>query len=149
MLSEKYILRRIKEDDYNLGVIELLTQLTTIDKNQISHENFNNFIKKLNTKHQIWVIEDTTVSKIIAHGTLFIEEKLIHNLSRVGHIEDVVVDSEYRGQQLGKHIIDLLINISTLNGCYKTILDCDIKNVDFYVKCGMKQKGIAMAYYFK
>lgn len=148
-LPEKYTLRQINEDDYHLGVIELLAQLTSIDKTQISHDDFKKFVNGLNSKHQIWVIEDKGVSKIIGHGTLLIEEKLIHNLSRVGHIEDVVVDAAYRGKNLGKNIIERLVGIATLNGCYKTILDCDVKNVEFYEKCGLEKKGVQMACYFE
>ena len=54
------------------------------------------------------MIEDTLNQKVIASGTVFVEEKLIRNYGKVGHIEDIVVSSKYRGYGLGKKMIELL-----------------------------------------
>ena len=35
---------------------------------------------------------------IVAAGTLFVEQKFIHNAGLAGHIEDVVVTSRMRGE---------------------------------------------------
>jgi glucosamine-phosphate N-acetyltransferase len=88
-------------------------------------------------------------AKIIGTATLLIEPKLIHNISKVGHIEDVVVDKNYRSHGIGKLMLDNLKNKAELMDCYKVILDCDEKNVGFYVKCGFKTKGVEMACYFE
>jgi glucosamine-phosphate N-acetyltransferase len=85
---------------------------------------------------------------IIGHGTLVVEKKLIHNISKVGHIEDVVIHKDCRGLNMGKKMIEHLMKVAEERGCYKVILDCDMKNVEFYVKCGLKPKGIEMARYF-
>jgi glucosamine-phosphate N-acetyltransferase len=68
-------------------------------------------------------------------------------MGKVAHIEDVVVDKEYRSHGLGKLLIQDGIKIANREKCYKIILDCEEKNVGFYEKCGFEKKGIQMAKY--
>ena len=65
----------------------------------------------------------------------------------VGHIEDIVTHSEYRGMNLGKLVIETLKFIGEKVGCYKIILDCSEQNKAFYEKCGFKSKEIEMVMY--
>ena len=65
----------------------------------------------------------------------------------MGHIEDIVTHSNYRGFNLGRLVIETLKYIGHQTGCYKIILDCSDKNIPFYEKCGFKQKEYEMAYY--
>lgn len=46
-------------------------------------------------------------------------------------------------------VIDQLVHIGTTLGCYKIILDCAEKNVDFYQKCGFQKKEVQMVAYLK
>lgn len=94
------------------------------------------------------VIEDKACQEIIASATLVIEDKFIHSCGRVGHIEDVVVNSLYRGASLGKRVSQFLTDLAREEGCYKTILDCDPHNIPFYNKLGYKQKSCHMAIYY-
>lgn len=143
--------RLIQPSDYHLGLLTLLSQLTTVG--QISETQFLQQLKDINSNpnHLIYVIPDspTNPQKIIASGTLLIEPKLIHQCSRIGHIEDIVVDQNYRGHGLGRIIINHLIQQAKLAGCYKIILDCHQDNVPFYEKCGFQPKEIEMALYFE
>lgn len=67
--------------------------------------------------------------------------------SKVGHIEDIVVDTTQRGQNLGKRIVEKLRDIGGKSGCYKVILDCNENLVGFYEKCGFTKKAVQMAWY--
>lgn len=151
MASHKFNIRRISEKDYDLGVIELLSQLTIISKESISQKQFNDYlsIQSKNEYHFTIIVEDVDSKRIIGSATLLIEPKLIHNVSFVGHIEDVVVDTKYRGHGLGKMMIDHLSDKAELLNCYKVILDCSPNNVPFYSKCGFEEKGVEMGLYFK
>ena len=60
----------------------------------------------------------------------------------------MVTDIDYRGQNLGRLIIETLKEIGRSKGCYKVILDCVEGNVPFYVKCGFVQGEVRMAAYF-
>lgn len=138
--------RNLQKNDYNKKYLDLLSQLTEVNKEKISFVDFCNFIDKLNENHHIIVIIHN--NKIVASGTLLIEDKIIHGMSKVGHIEDIVVDSNSRGLGLGKKIISYLTNLAKENNCYKVILNCKEENCKFYQKCGFVKKEIEMAIYF-
>ncbi|KAA0043882.1 glucosamine 6-phosphate N-acetyltransferase [Cucumis melo var. makuwa] len=141
--------RKLEISDKNKGFIELLQQLTVCDS--VSDKDFEDRFQELSAlgnDHIICVIEDDRSGKIVATGSVFIEKKFIRNCGKVGHIEDVVVDSSARGMQLGKIIVGFLTNHAREMGCYKVILDCSVENQGFYEKCGFKHKAIQMAKYF-
>lgn len=138
--------RLLEKTDYEKGLMELLSQLTTTGK--VSKESYikqYNMIKG-NTNHKIYVLEEN--NKIISCGTLLIEPKFIHNCSNVGHIEDIVVDKNSRGKGLGKKIINFLTEESKKYNCYKVILDCSNNHITFYNKCNYQVKGKCMSQYF-
>lgn len=143
-----FIIRELEMTDYNKSYLQLLSQLTQIDPSKISQQIFEKFVTNLEStdNHKIFVIEDN--NKIIATITILVESKLIRNMGKVGHIEDVVVDSKYRLHGIGKQIISYAISYAKSKGCYKCILDCDENNINFYAKNQMKQKGVCMAKYF-
>lgn len=136
--------RQLEEEDYYKGFLNLLQQLTDINPDNITFEKFKDYYNLI--KNKIFVIEKD--NKIIATGSILIEHKFIHDLSQIGHIEDVVVSSDYRGFGLGKLIIKKLVDYCEKEKCYKVILDCAENNVKFYEKCGFENKGIQMSYYF-
>ena len=145
---DHFIVRKLEYGDYNKGYIEVLSQLSTINKNLMCENKFNIFIDELPSNIHIFVIYDTRLDKIVGTGTIIIESKIIHNFGKVGHIEDVVVDSHYRGYGLGKIIVNYLIDYSKLNNCYKIILMASDENVEFYKKLGLNKKDNSMALYF-
>ena len=138
--------RNLQKNDFNLGYLDLLSQLTEVNKNNISFEKFSNFIDKLGENHKITIIINN--NKIIATGTLLIENKIIHSISKVGHIEDIVVDSNSKGLGIGKQIVTYLTNLAKENNCYKVILNCNDHNIGFYQKCGYQKKETQMVKYF-
>ena len=86
--------------------------------------------------------------RIAAAGTLFLENKFIRSCGRVGHIEDIVVSSQHRGKNLGRFLLQKLVELARSKGAYKIILDCEAEKVQFYEKCGFVEKGRQMALYF-
>ena len=111
-------------------------------------KSYNNIINNLDDNHNIFVY--VLDNKIVGMITLLHEQKLIHNMGRVGHIEDVVVSSSCRGHGLGKMLVNRCIEYAKKQGCYKCILDCSEENVPFYKKCnsGFEVKGVQMALYY-
>ncbi|EGG20338.1 glucosamine 6-phosphate N-acetyltransferase [Cavenderia fasciculata] len=139
--------RPLEIDDYDKGYSALLCQLTEAKFTKSQYIERYNQMKKELDNYYVVVVEDKSKSKIIGTGTLMVEKKFIRGCALCGHIEDIVVDSTYRGKNLGLKMIEQLKYIGTLVGCYKLILDCDENNVKFYEKCGFVKKQAMMALY--
>ena len=145
-MNNLYQVSKLDKSDYHRGFLQLLEQLTTVGADSISYEQFCTQFESMTT--DMYVIRDISSDIIVDAGSLFIEKKFIHNLSSVGHIEDIVVDKDYRGLGLGKSIMDHLISVAKDNKCYKVILNCNKDNIEFYNKCGFKEKETEMVLYF-
>lgn len=137
------IFRDLEYLDYNKKYFFLLSQLTICD--EIGFDKFCSFINNLGINHKVLVYEQD--DKILASGTIFIEQKIIRNCGKVGHIEDIVVDKSLNGLGIGKKLIDELKDYAKKNGCYKIILDCRKDIVGFYEKCGFSKKEEQMVLY--
>ncbi len=105
------------------------------------------FLKQLKlSKSEIYVLEEDPLSnKFIGTGSIFIDYKFQHNLSKVAYIDNVIIHPDYRGQGYGKQIISKLVKVAKDNQCYKVILDCYKDTVKFYEKCGFEQKQVQMS----
>jgi glucosamine-phosphate N-acetyltransferase len=134
--------RSLEKTDYDKGYLSLLEQLAPVGN--VTKNHFELSFDKMNSN--IFVIEHD--NKIIASGTLLIEHKFIHELSCVGHIEDIVVDNDYRSKKLGKKIVEHLVEYARMNNCYKVILNCSSEIKQFYEKIGFYEKNIEMSKYF-
>jgi len=142
-----YTIDKLNKSDYYRGYLDVLEQLTDVEKDKINYKDFCKRYDEMNNRNiNVYVIRSE--KKIIGTASLIIEPKFIHNLGSVAHIEDVVIDINYRGNGLGKKIIDHIVNIARERNCYKIILDCSSNNVGFYKKCGFNDKNIGMSLYF-
>jgi len=132
------MIRQIKKTDLNNNFFSLLAQLSGEVKAYDIDSLWGEYTK--NPNHITFVDEVKEAgkpAKIIATSSILIESKFLHCGSKVGHIEDVVVDKDARGSGLGQKIVEHCIEYARKNGCYKVILDCSNKNVPFYINCGM------------
>ena len=134
--------RRLEKADYDKNYLELLKQLTTVG--DISKEKYETTFDKMGA--EVWVVEFE--EKIIASVSLLLEQKVIHECGIVGHLEDVVVDRDYRKYGLGKFIIERIIKIARERGCYKLIGDCKSDLLGFYQKNGFESKCVQISIYF-
>lgn len=134
--------RLISDKDYP-NIINLLSNLANIE---ISKIQYLEYINNLASNHQIWGLYKD--DNLVASGSIFIETKLIHNLGKVGHIEDIVVDTSERRQGFASKILNHLIDIAKREGCYKTILNCSNEVVSLYEKNAFKCSGNLMSIYF-
>lgn len=126
------------------NIFDLLGQLTSAPS--ISKEQLEKFLFSLHDNHQIFAyIKD---AKIVGLITLLIEPKLIHGGACTAHIEDLVVDCQYRGFGIATELINFCIKQTRERDCYKIILACKRDIVDFYEKNGFIENNIQMAKYF-
>ncbi|KAI8079514.1 uncharacterized protein B0P05DRAFT_540884, partial [Gilbertella persicaria] len=148
-LHEGYRLYPLRSNDYERGYLDVLSVLTEVGNHtpESWHSQFQ-FMKKHNDtckskrdQHKSLIrldftvtITDETNDRIAATGTILIEHKFVHKNGLVG-------------KKLGLRIIEALKYIGQVNGCYKVILDCAVKNIPFYEKCGFTPKESQMAWY--
>ena len=143
----QFYFRKLMINDYNTEFFEVLNQLSPIIKPR--YNDWVTFINELNpTKQQIIIAVDRDTEKVVATGTVIIQQKIIHNMGKVAHIEDGVVDTNFRGKGLGKELINHLQDIAISQSVYKTTLYCFDKNSEFYEKCGFEKKGSYFAKYY-
>lgn len=139
-------IRPVKSTDFFKSHIALYNQLSKFDVDKITIDDYIKFIDKLNESKNIFVIEEN--EKIIGTITILIEQKIIHNNGIVAHIEDVVIDENYRGKGFGAKLVEYAIDYVKNRGCYKVILNCSDDNMKFYEKNGFKRKDNGMTIYF-
>lgn len=121
--------------DNNLReLINVLEQLTSVNITDI--HRLREYITDINNYTHIYIVKYE--NRIVGSGTVLIEDKIIHNFGRVAHIEDIVIDSKFRGNGLAKKLINKLINVSKEHNCYKIILDASDNVVAFYEKLGFR-----------
>lgn len=141
MIMSKVSFRKIKKSDLN-DVFVLLNQLKKID---ISHLNLDHswdkFIQNNSSNSIVGIIDN----KIIAYGSIIIENKIRGEVA--GHIEDIVVDTDVRGKMIGVKLINELIEIGKKNNCYRITLFCKENLINFYSRSGFKVNSVSMKRY--
>lgn len=145
-MENQLVFRDIQIHDYQESK-SLLSFLTKTNED-FSLESFSKVCSSLHSDHRIvccfYNDIESGVKVMVAMGTIFIERKLIHNCSCVGHIEDIVVHEKYRNMNFGKNLIDYLVNIAKERQTYKVILNCSEENMKFYQKCGFHKSNLEM-----
>lgn len=64
----------------------------------------------------------------------------------IGHVEDVVVDVEWRRSGVGSALIKELLSEAGRKGAYRVFLECTDANAAFYRSCGFQVSGVSMAW---
>jgi glucosamine-phosphate N-acetyltransferase len=105
-------------------------------------EEANEIYKSLPNNIKIFMVRDE--DKTIACATLIIEQKFINNGGKVSHIEDVIVNPNYRSKGIGKSLIEHLVKESQKEGCYKCILNCNKEVSGFYEKLGFQNSCLQL-----
>lgn len=114
-----------------------------INNTNITVDYFNNFIKNiLNKYHNIYVLENKDL--VIGFGTLILEHKLTHDGCIMAHIENIIIDENYRNKGFGNFLIKELIDICKKEKCYKVILNCDSNLEKFYKKNNFTSNKLSM-----
>lgn len=137
-------IRQIQENDLFKGFLESLDSLRKAS--DLEEDSAKLVLEKIrsNQNHVIMVAE--LDGQIVGSITLLIEPKFIHQGGLVGHIEDVVVRSEFQGKGIGEQLVNAALEYAKTHGCYKTILHCEDNVKYFYEKIGFKRKSNGMRF---
>ncbi|KAF8945437.1 Glucosamine-phosphate N-acetyltransferase-like protein [Haplosporangium gracile] len=147
-LPEGYRIRPLEITDYSKGFYDCLAGLTVVGK--VSEQSFQQTFEQMRRCENVYhivVIEELDQRRIVATGTLIVEQKFLRGCAKAGHIEDIVVHDSQRGKKFGIRLIDQLKHIGTMVGCYKLLLTCSESNEVFYNKSGFVRKDLHMAVY--
>ncbi|KAF9974248.1 Glucosamine-phosphate N-acetyltransferase-like protein [Actinomortierella ambigua] len=147
-LPEGYLMRPLEVTDYEKGFYDCLAGLTVVGT--ATAESFAACFESMRRCPGVYhtvVIEDLAQSRIVACGTLLVEQKFIRNSGKAGHIEDIVVHDSQRGKKFGIRLIDQLRYLGQQLGCYKLLLTCSESNEAFYQKSDFARKDLHMALY--
>jgi len=137
------IIRELDITDYT----EYLRLINIFRQTFFTENQFIEMLKIMKNNSIIFVLEKD--GRLIGTGTILFEHKFIHNISKIAHIEDICIDSDFRGKGYGTLLVNHLVDYSKKNGCYKVTLYCK-ENLDtFYNLSGLVQNGIQMAVYFE
>ena len=127
----------------NKDACQLLKQLTSAEL--LSEKHFNEVIDNLPNNQEIFVYKQH--NKFVGMISVFIEQKLIHGGKCVAHLEDVVVDDNYRRNGIAFKLINHVISYAESNNCYKVTLNCYDDKLPLYEKCNFKHTTNGMTYY--
>ena len=131
------MIRELGVADVDEKYFKLLCQLSGEEKSYNWQAVMTFWLKyEDNDDHQVFVYERE--GEVLGTATILVENKLLHYGSRVGHIEDVVVDQNKRLSGVGKALIEKCVEFAKEKCCYKVILDCGEHNVEFYESCGFR-----------
>jgi len=138
------LIREIQESDLEKGFLNCLDNLRIAS--DLENNAARNILRQIldDSNHIIHVAEID--SKIVGSTTLLIEQKFIHKGGLVGHIEDVVVSKGFERKEIGRKIVESLLDVAKDRGCYKTILDCKNDVKEFYEKIGFKHESNCMRF---
>ena len=135
------IFRKVIKEDLD-EVFKILNQLKELNIKSIDKESaWKSFNINKSTKSIVGVLDN----EIVAYGSIVIENKIRGEVA--GHIEDIVVDKNYRGRFIGENLIKELINIGKKNSCYRITLFCKENLENFYSRQGFKKSSINMKKY--
>lgn len=84
---------------------------------------FDAMVAANGTYYPIVIINKST-DTIVAMGSVVVELKFFRGLTRVGHVEDIVVDTRLHSKGLGKVIVQTVMKIAQDKGCSNIILNC-------------------------
>lgn len=118
-------LRPLASTDYKRGFVEVLSCL--VETPDVGEEawrsRFDAMVSANGTYFPIVIVSKQT-DKIVAMGTIVVELKFFRGLTRVGHVEDIVVDTRLHSKGLGKIVVQTVMKIAESKGCSNIILNC-------------------------
>ena len=124
-------IRELQETDY----VEYLRLINIFRETFFTEEQFIEMLKIMKTNSIIIVLE--LENRLIGTGTILFENKFIHNISKIAHIEDICIDTEFRGKGYGTLLVNHLIEYSKKNGSCKVTLYCKEHLEKFYNSSGL------------
>ena len=117
----KMELRELNEKDLE-SLIKLYEQLDDANGNFTAEDARKIWKTEIEGNKKIKYFGAVENGKVISTCYCLIIPNLTHLGSSIAFVENVVTDSEYRGQGLGRKVMEMAIEFARENNCYKVIL---------------------------
>jgi len=137
--------RPLEERDFDNGFLETLSSYDD-SLAKWDHTDAKQLYAKLNEEKNRTVLVGILDDRVVSTATIFLETKYLHRGGLIGRIEDVATHNDFQGLGLGRKVVLYLLKHAKESGCYKTILDCTMNLVNFYINCGFRPKEIEMRF---
>lgn len=134
------LIRECKEADFE-QVLRLLGQLWP-DKKLDEKELHCVFLRGLNSEFQHYICA-TIETDIVGFSSLTIKNSLWQE-GYIGHIDELIVDKQYRGKGIGSKLLKHIIRVAEEKGCRRAELDSAFdraKAHEFYQKNGFENRA--------
>ena len=128
-------IKKLEQKEICIKIVNLYHNLTQDNKIKgINLDDIHNWLTTINQQgNQVLVllcmrpkVGSATYFETIPIGlvTILFDYKLIHGLCKVAHLEDVILDPEFRSMGLGQSLVKAAIEVAKKEKCYKIILNC-------------------------
>jgi len=132
--SDELRVRSIKVED-RAAYLDLLFQLNG-HRVDLTDERWEEKLALILTCSRIMVLEFQ--GQLIGSVKVVIEEKFG---DPIAHVEDMVVDQNWRGLKLGQFLIQCALELGASSGCHKTVLHSKGSVAPFYLKQTFECEG--------
>ena len=145
------LIRKAKKDDLD-EILDLLLQTARIHhygRPDIFKDNSRKYSKDEfyeildDDKKPVFVAQDTATKKVVGYAfcqMLKFEERAVLKEYESLYLDDLCVDEKFRGNGIGKRIMDYLKEYAKTACCYNielNVWDCNKAAIDFYEKNGL------------
>src|SRR5215472_6473786 len=129
-------IRQCRPEDFE-AVVPLLRQLWP--EKQLDPTTLQTvFARALASETQAYFCATTNAQQLVAFGSLTLKNNLWHE-GCLGHIDELVVDSHYRGRGIGTQLLTQLVTFAGQKGCRRVELDSAFHRLEaheFYKRHG-------------
>ena len=139
------IINNLEKKDY-VSYLILMNQFRPM-KEEITYELFCKLYDKIFSSGEIYVARLN--NNIIGSIKVFYEQKFINNCAVYAHIEDVIVDENYRHLKIGSQLLDYVKNKAIEKDCFKCTLVCNSEVSKFYLNNKFEKRGVNMSFLLK
>lgn len=121
-------------------VCELLQNISDFAPDSAQFDNI--WLRHSKQSNVFSIVAQQPDGSVLGFGTLLVEIKI--RGGKVGHVEDIATHPDFRNLGIGRAVIEKLVSIALVEGCYKVSLHCREHNIDFYEKVGFESSGFSM-----
>lgn len=137
-------IRQCQKEDFE-HVVQLLRQLWPDSRLDIASLQ-TVFSRALTSESQVYLCAYDEC-RVIGFGSLTLKNNLWQQ-GYLGHVDELVVDGEHRGQGVGKQLLEHLILVARQRGCRRIELDSAFhrkRTHEFYEKQGFENRAYLLS----